>query len=115
MRMPKDKSSRPNGWFVELFLGFLIVWEGKLWRWFKNIGRGFVFGHLNVTFIALIQKLVEPNTFSDYGSIDLFNTLHKLISKVLANRLNIVLSNHISLAQSSFLFNTQIHDVIRLP
>lgn len=47
--------------------------------------------NLNVTNIFLIPKVNSPSKLTDYKPISPCNILYKLISKVLANRLKIIL------------------------
>lgn len=42
---------------------------------------------LNHSFITLIPKITTPQTPGDFRPISLSNTVYKLISKILANRL----------------------------
>jgi len=51
---------------------------------------------LNMTNIALIPKDIVQNSMKDWRLIALCNVLYKLISKVLANRLKVVLPHCIS-------------------
>ena len=67
---------------------------------------------INQTFITLILKVKSLVRVSEYRLIALCNILYKLISKVLANRLEKILPCVISESQSAFQFNKVILDNI---
>ena len=63
---------------------------------------------LNATFIALILKKNDVFNIRDFRPISLVGSLYKILSKVLANRLNQVLDQLISESQNSFVGGRQI-------
>lgn len=71
---------------------------------------GFILKVLNNNFIALIPKKSVVNSFEDFRLISLCNTVYKIISKVIANRLKRVLESVISIEQSGFLLNRSIFE-----
>ena len=67
---------------------------------------------LNATFIALIPKKNDASNIQDFRPISLVGNLYKILSKVLANRLKLVLDKLISESQNSFVRGRQILDSI---
>ena len=67
---------------------------------------------INETHIALILKKCNPICVSGFHPISLCNVIYKLISKVLANRLKLVLPNVICQNQSAFIPGGLITDNI---
>ena len=67
---------------------------------------------INQTFITLILKVKSLVRVSEYRLIALCNILYKLISKILANRLEKILPCVISKSQSAFQSNKTILDNI---
>ena len=75
---------------------FYLVGEDFLKVVEESRTKGFIPGASNATFIAIIPKSDHPNSFKEFRPISLCNVVYKLISKVIANRLNPFLSLGIS-------------------
>jgi hypothetical protein len=108
-----DKSSGPDGWTVEFYLKFFEVVSDDLVDLVEDTrSRGRIKSTLNSTFLALIPKENNPQTFGDYRPITLCNLCYKLISKVIANMIKPILSRELSGEQLRFLKGRQILDAI---
>ena len=58
---------------------------------------------VNNSYIVLIPKIQNPSTFNHFRPINLCNTIYKIISKLIVDRLRFVLPSLISPAQSAFI------------
>ncbi|WOH04087.1 hypothetical protein DCAR_0623493 [Daucus carota subsp. sativus] len=112
---PSNKAPGPDGFDA----GSLK----KIWEWIKDdllacvhnfMSSGILPGGFNSSFIALVPKCASPQLPKDYRPISLINAGMKLVTKVLALRLNRVLSNLVSEVQSGFMQGRQISDGILL-
>ena len=66
----------------------------------------------NSTFLSLIPKVSGASELKDYHPISLVSWIYKIISKVLANRLRLVMNNIISIPQNAFVKGRQILDSV---
>ena len=73
-----------------------------------NSGR--LLKSINHTFITLIPKVKCPEKVTDFRPISLCNVIYKLVSKVLANRLKMILPQIVSESQSAFVLGHLITD-----
>ncbi|GJZ91854.1 RNA-directed DNA polymerase, eukaryota [Tanacetum coccineum] len=73
-------------------------------------GSTLIFCPRNSSFVALIPKIHDPKFVSDYRPISLIGSLYKVVTKVLATRLSMVIFDLISDVQTAFLPNRQILD-----
>nr|GEV04155.1 RNA-directed DNA polymerase, eukaryota [Tanacetum cinerariifolium] len=64
----------------------------------------------NASFIALIPKMQDAKVVKGYRPISLIGSLYKIIAKILANRLVVVLIDLVSEVQYAFIANRQIID-----
>jgi len=107
------KSSGPDG----VNLGFIKdFWEdikGDVMRFISDFHRnGKLTKGINSTFIALIPKVDSPQRLNDLCPIALVGCMYKILSKVLANRLRLIIGRVVSETQSAFVKDRQILDGI---
>ena len=74
--------------------------------------RGTFGTSLNATFLTLIPKKAEAVEVKDFRPISLVGGMYKIIAKVLANRLWVVLNKLISSSQNAFVQGRQILDSV---
>ena len=75
-------------------------------------GMGSFERSLNATFLALIPKKVEAVEVKDFRPISLIGGVYKILAKLLANRLRLVLPTIISPSQNAFVQERQILDSV---
>lgn len=67
---------------------------------------------INSTFIALIPKVDNPQRLNDFRPISLVGSMYKILAKIVANRLRLVIGSVILDSQSTFIKGRQILDGI---
>ena len=67
---------------------------------------------LNASFLALIPKKYNASNIKDFWPINLVGSVYKLLSKVLATRLRVVLEKLILEAQNYFVGGRRILDSV---
>lgn len=97
--------------------GFLVSFYQKNWPTIKRGVSSFVLKVLNHnhslksvndTYITLIPKLRKPLKVRDFIPISLCNIIYKIVAKILANRLRLILLDIIYPNQSVFVLNRLI-------
>ena len=100
----KYKSPRPDGWTIEFYRGFFDLIGGDLLKVIEESRtNGRIRSPFNSTFITLIPKVNDHQSFDDFRPISLCNCIYKIISKIIAHRLNPILTEVISKEQFGFL------------
>ncbi|GJT57124.1 RNA-directed DNA polymerase, eukaryota [Tanacetum coccineum] len=106
-----DKSPGPDG--------FTFGFYRRYWSFMENdvVEAVLHFFHFekfpkgsNSSFIALIPKIHDAKMVKDYRPITLIGSLYKIISKVLANRMVVILGDIVNDVQSAFVANQKILD-----
>ncbi|XP_039125466.1 uncharacterized protein LOC120261592 [Dioscorea cayenensis subsp. rotundata] len=101
--LPLGKSPGPDGFNAEFYRFFWADIEDSLFEavnhFFTNSTMPNSWGK---SYIALIPKKDSPLYVTDYRPISLCNVCFKIISKILANRLKLVLPNLIGREQAGF-------------
>lgn len=75
---------------------------------------GKLLGEFNATLISLIPKIKTPSLVTDYRPISCCNVIYKTISKVITNRIKMVLNDLVDVNQSAFIPGRHICDNILL-
>jgi hypothetical protein len=106
-----SKAPGPNSFFALFYKKYWSVVKSEVlecvWDFFlnKKMAR-----EQNHTFITLIPKQIGAHSVNQFRPISLCNISYKIISKILANRLKLLLPKIISPLQSTFVPNRSIQD-----
>jgi hypothetical protein len=110
--MDGDKAPGPDGFSLAFFQACWEVLKKDIMAIFSDFyARGKFEKSLNSTFISLIPKVSGAAELKDFRPISLVSEIYKIISKVLANRLRLVMSRIIS-TQNAFFKGRQILDSV---
>ena len=110
-QMHPSKSPGPDGMSPFFFQKYWnIVGSDVTEAILSVLNSGHMLRKMNYTHIVLIPKKNDPKQMSDYRPISLGNVVSRVLSKVLANRLKIILPTIISETQSAFVPNRLITD-----
>ena len=110
--MEGDKAPGPDGFTMAFFQKCWSVVEKDVMA-FAHFHRSSAFERsLNASFLSLIPKKNNVLNIKDFRPISLVGSVYKLLSKVLANRLRLVLDKLILESQNSFVGGRQILDSV---
>ena len=111
--MEGDKAPGPDGFTMAFFSKCWRVVEADVMAIFKHFHRYSVFERcLNASFLTLIPKNPNAVNIKEFRPISLVGSVYKLLSKVLANKLRVVLDCLSSETQNSFVGGRQILDSV---
>jgi hypothetical protein len=103
-KMNGNKASGPEGFSMAFFQVYWDVLRMDIMKVFGALHARRMFEKsLNASFISLIPKVPSAVELKDFRPISLVGGIYKIIAKVLANRLKIVLDKIISKSQSAFI------------
>lgn len=111
----QDKALGPDGFSISFYQHFweLIKYDCKCMLHYTHQSLR-IGGNNNSSFLALIPKEANPTYFSRFWPIYLCNYSYKILTKIMVNRLKIILPKIISPNQGGFMQERQIMDNIVL-
>lgn len=102
--MPSNKSPGPDGYPSEFFkLAWSILAKDFTVAVQSVFRSGFLPKGVNSTILALVPKKTDSMEMRDYQPIACCNVLYKVVSKILANRLKLLLPRVVAENQSAFI------------
>ncbi|GJZ67194.1 RNA-directed DNA polymerase, eukaryota [Tanacetum coccineum] len=106
-----NKSPGPDGFTFKFFHEFWATIDQDVFQAvLEFFESGLIPRGCNASFIALIPKIQDAKLVKDFRPISLIGSIYKIITKILANRLCLVLPSIISEVQSAFVSNRNILD-----
>ena len=112
-QLPTDKSPGPDGFNNEFFKSCWDIIKPDVTRLIHEFYAGQIsLESINTSFITLVPKGPSPSTANDFRPISLLNCCLKLITKLLANRLQKVILKMVHINQYGFLKERAIHDCL---
>nr|GEV36574.1 RNA-directed DNA polymerase, eukaryota [Tanacetum cinerariifolium] len=103
-----DKALGPDGFTFGFYRRYWNLIESDVVKWFFQ--QGTIPKGGNSFFITLIPKVPNANMVNDFRPISLIGSLYKIIAKILANRLVMVLGDLANEIQSAFVADRHILD-----
>ena len=111
--LPNDKSPGPDGFHNQFFKACWEIIKVDVFRLINDFHAGQMYlESISTSYVTLIPKGPTPVTTNDYKPISLLNYCLKLITKLLANRLQKVILSMVHINQYGFLKERAIHDCL---
>ena len=102
--LPTDKSPGPDGFNNEFIKSCWDIIKGDVLKFIYDFHAGQIsLESLNTSYITLIPKGSTPLTANDFSPISLLNCCLKLVTKLLANKLQKVILKFVHVNQYGFL------------
>jgi hypothetical protein len=109
--MEADKAPGPDGFTIHFYKSCWHIIKDDLLKMISGcMKKEKVGGGTNSTYLALIPKDSNPETFTRYRPILLCNACYKILAKLLANRIKSLLKKLITNFQGGFVEGRHIHD-----
>ena len=107
--LPNDKSPGLDGFNNEFLKSCWTTIKGDFYRMCNDFhSNNICLRSINSSFITLILKVDGPKTVNDYRPISLLNSSVKLLTKLLANRLQTVITELVHRNQYGFIKNRSL-------
>jgi hypothetical protein len=111
--LPSNKSPGPDGFNTYFVKKCWSVIAPDFYDLFNKFFEGSLCMHsINGSYVTLIPKNCSPNSVGDYRPISLLNTSVKVLTKILANRLQLVITKLVHQNQYGFIKDRLIQDCL---
>ncbi|KAL0288762.1 UNVERIFIED_CONTAM: putative ribonuclease H protein [Sesamum radiatum] len=111
----EDKAPGPDGYSSGFYkAAWPVIGEEVATAILEFFTTGRLLKQVNTTILALIPKVRVPSLVSDFRPISCCNVLYKVITKIIVQRLRLVLDKMISPSQNAFVPGRSIGDNILL-
>jgi hypothetical protein len=109
--MEADKAPGPDGFSIHFYKSCWHIIKEDLLKMIRgSMKKAKVGGGINSTYLALIPKDTNPESFERYRPISLCNASYKIMAKLLANRIKPLLKRMITSYQGGFVEGRHIQD-----